>query len=65
MKETREEYLARMSILLTPEMRPFLHGWTTECDCGMATCRGWRLPTMFRSELPPEARAKKSERKTT
>lgn len=67
---TRNNYIEFLAANMAPEMKPFLSDLIVPCDCGAEAgrgryewrCMGWRLQTMIRSELPPEARARRSPR---
>lgn len=63
----KETYLTFLAGNMAPEMRPFLSDLIVPCDCGAPSghgwrCMGWRLRTMIRAQLPPEARARRSKR---
>lgn len=68
---TKEEYVEYLSKLMTKEMIPFLFNFVEPCDCGgisgsgrtLWRCQGWKLTTMWKSELPKEAWAVRRERK--
>ena len=58
MSETKQAYCDRLSLFMTREMRPGLFDLAVSCDCGFEVCRGWKLKTVLRTELPEEWRSK-------
>ena len=68
---TKQEYVEYLSKILTKEMHPFLADLVEPCDCGgisgsgrtLWRCQGWKLTTMWKADLPKEARAVRRERK--
>lgn len=59
----KHEYIEYLSKTMTSEMRPFLADLVEPCDCGAVSgsgytawrCQGWKLKTMWKSELPKAA----------
>lgn len=71
-RETKADYIERISLFMPRQMRPFFNELIISCDCGLNTlsadgksgvqCRGWKVSTMIRAELPIGARTEKSIR---
>ena len=55
MAETKQEYCDRITLYMPREMKQILDSLAVPCECGLTVCRGWRLMTMLRAELPPTA----------
>ena len=65
MHETKIEFCDRIALFMPREMAADLDSLTLPCDCGLAICRGWRLATMLRADLPPSSwtAARRKERR--
>ena len=62
MLETKRQYVDRVSLVMTREMKPALDSLAEPCTCAWTECTGWKLRTMVKAELPPEVRSKGATR---
>lgn len=58
-RETKADYIERTALFMPREMGPHLPDLVMPCTCGLGDCRGWKVSSMVRAELPEGARTAK------